>query len=114
MAEANVMREYMTQLRTELGLRLLDKVYEDDQSQPSKVSSYKLFTEYREVMKFNSSSVFSLFSGGFAFPSANSSIKASPPRDIKEKIFHCSFPTSLRSQTLITFTNHCVPNHRFF
>ncbi|KAM3177786.1 hypothetical protein ACTXT7_003843 [Hymenolepis weldensis] len=36
MAEANVMREYMTQLRTELGLRLLDKVYEDDQSQPSK------------------------------------------------------------------------------
>ncbi|VDO00658.1 unnamed protein product [Rodentolepis nana] len=36
MAEANVMREYMTQLRTELGLRLLDKVYEDDRSQPSK------------------------------------------------------------------------------
>nr|CDS33318.1 Arp2:3 complex subunit [Hymenolepis microstoma] len=36
MAEANVMREYMTQLRTELGLRLLDKVYENDHSQPSK------------------------------------------------------------------------------
>ncbi|CDS37316.1 arp2:3 complex 21 kda subunit [Echinococcus multilocularis] len=36
LADANLMREYISQLRTELGLRLLDKVYADDQSQPSK------------------------------------------------------------------------------
>lgn len=32
------MREYISQLRTELGLRLLEKVYADEHSQPSKVS----------------------------------------------------------------------------
>ncbi|KAL5969833.1 Actin-related protein 2/3 complex subunit 3 [Taenia solium] len=35
-ADSSLMREYISQLRTELGLRLLDKVYADDQSQPSK------------------------------------------------------------------------------
>ncbi|VDD83248.1 unnamed protein product [Mesocestoides corti] len=36
MADANLMREYIAQLRTELGIRLLDRVYVDDQAQPSK------------------------------------------------------------------------------
>lgn len=36
-AEMETMRAYLTQLRQELGLRLLDKVYADENVSPSKV-----------------------------------------------------------------------------
>lgn len=54
MPDANVMREYISQLRTELGLRLLDKVYESDQSQPSKVTLHRLqIISPREEVQIN-------------------------------------------------------------
>lgn len=36
-ADATTMRNYLVQLRTELGTRLLDRVYATDKDQPSKV-----------------------------------------------------------------------------
>lgn len=76
-SDASIMREYIAQLRTELGIRLLDKVYADDQSQPSKVSRAVL-TFISDVIR----NVFYHFSGGCASPNGSSSTRASPLRDL--------------------------------
>ncbi|VDO83317.1 unnamed protein product [Schistosoma curassoni] len=44
--EMETMRGYLTQLRQELGVRLLDKVYRDDNSPPSKVRIIFIFIWY--------------------------------------------------------------------
>lgn len=44
--EMETMRGYLTQLRQELGVRLLDKVYRDDNSPPSKVRIYLFVRDF--------------------------------------------------------------------